>query len=146
MTAPDWNWQRRAACRGEDVELFFGFPGESPSEKARRERAAKGICSDCPARNRCLDYALSRPERYGTWGGLSEDERASERRRRMRRANMAGVAACVPDDDCDDKRCTGCDSWLPVAEFSHDASKEDGLSYWCRGCQRRRRQEKEAVA
>ncbi|MGH3123545.1 MAG: WhiB family transcriptional regulator, partial [Streptosporangiaceae bacterium] len=26
---------------------------------------------------------------YGTWGGLNEDERSSERRRRMRRANAA---------------------------------------------------------
>jgi WhiB family transcriptional regulator, redox-sensing transcriptional regulator len=40
-------------------------------------------------RNECLDYAISRPEKYGTWGGLNEDERASERRRRMRRANAA---------------------------------------------------------
>ncbi|HEX3827166.1 MAG TPA: WhiB family transcriptional regulator, partial [Sporichthyaceae bacterium] len=37
----------------------------------------------------CLNYALSRPEKYGVWGGLNEEERAAERRRRMRRANAA---------------------------------------------------------
>jgi len=37
----------------------------------------------------CLNYAVSRPEKYGTWGGLNEEERSAERRRRMRRANAA---------------------------------------------------------
>jgi WhiB family transcriptional regulator, redox-sensing transcriptional regulator len=32
---------------------------------------------------------VSRHENYGTWGGLNEEERAAERRRRMRRANAA---------------------------------------------------------
>ena len=35
------------------------------------------------------NYAVARPEKYGTWGGLNEDERSAERRRRMRRANAA---------------------------------------------------------
>ncbi len=43
----------------------------------------------CPVRGECLNYAVSRPEKYGTWGGLNEEERSSERRRRMRRANAA---------------------------------------------------------
>ena len=54
-----------------------------------RERQAKAVCAACPVRSECLGYALTRPEKYGTWGGLNEDERASERRRRMRRANAA---------------------------------------------------------
>jgi len=47
------------------------------------------VCASCPVRAECLNYAVSRPEKYGTWGGLNEEERASERRRRMRRANAA---------------------------------------------------------
>ena len=43
----------------------------------------------CPVQAECLTYAVSRPEKYGTWGGLNEEQRASERRRRMRRANAA---------------------------------------------------------
>ncbi|KII00545.1 transcription factor WhiB [Streptomonospora alba] len=69
--------------------LFFGPDGERQPEREIRERKAKEICAQCPVRTECLDYAISRPEKYGTWGGLNEDERASERRRRMRRANAA---------------------------------------------------------
>ncbi|MER7361860.1 WhiB family transcriptional regulator [Nonomuraea wenchangensis] len=144
MAVPDWNWMRRAACAGESLELFFGFPGESTPEKDRRERKAKAICSGCTVRPACADYALSRPERYGLWAGLNEDERASERRRRMRRANMAGVTACDPEDESDDKRCTGCGELLPTSEFYRDFTKEDCLSYWCRSCQRERRKQEVA--
>ncbi|MGS2645915.1 WhiB family transcriptional regulator [Streptosporangium sp. G12] len=66
--------------------LFFGPDGERQPERDLRERKAKAICAQCLVRSECLDYALSRPEKYGTYGGLNEDERASERRRRMRRA------------------------------------------------------------
>jgi hypothetical protein len=59
--------------------LFFGPDGERQPERDVRERKAKAICAQCPVRTECLDYALSRPEKYGTWGGLNEDERASER-------------------------------------------------------------------
>ncbi|GAA3440637.1 MULTISPECIES: WhiB family transcriptional regulator [Streptosporangiaceae] len=90
---PSWGWQDDAACRGEDLVLFFGPDGERQPERDIRERKAKAICGQCPVRAECLDYALSRPEKYGTWGGLNEDERASERRRRMRRAASAGISA-----------------------------------------------------
>lgn len=89
----DWRWQDQAACRGEDLNLFFGLEGERGDLKSDREREAKAICSGCPVRSECLEYALSSHEKSGVWGQLGEDERASERRRRMRRASMAGVSA-----------------------------------------------------
>lgn len=89
LVAPQWGWQDAAACRGEDIGLFFGPDGERQPEREIRERKAKAICVTCPVRAECLEYALSRPEKYGVWGGLNEEERASERRRRMRRANAA---------------------------------------------------------
>ncbi|MFI7691731.1 WhiB family transcriptional regulator [Nonomuraea sp. NPDC049655] len=92
MATPNWSWQERAACRGEDLTLFFGADGERGEAKDRRERVAKAVCSGCPVRRECLDYALSVPEKYGVWA-LTEDERARERRRRMRRAGQAGVEA-----------------------------------------------------
>jgi WhiB family transcriptional regulator, redox-sensing transcriptional regulator len=85
----NWRWQDNAACRGEDLALFFGYDGERPTERAAREETAKQICSNCPVRMDCLDYAVDRPEKYGTWAAMNEDERASERRRRQRRANAA---------------------------------------------------------
>ena len=89
LPRPNWGWQDAAACKGEDLLLFFGPDGERQPEREIRERKAKSICADCPVRLECLNYAVSRPEKYGTWGGLNEDERAAERRRRMRRANAA---------------------------------------------------------
>src|SRR6516162_3223543 len=62
---------------------------ERQPEREIREGKAKAVCAACPVRAECLTYAVSRPEKYGTWGGLNEEERASERRRRMRRANAA---------------------------------------------------------
>jgi WhiB family redox-sensing transcriptional regulator len=44
-------------------------------------------CSSDPMASASLSGSW--PEKYGTWGGLNEDERSSERRRRMRRANAA---------------------------------------------------------
>lgn len=89
LAPPQWGWQDAAACRGEDIGLFFGPDGERQPEREIRERKAKSICARCPVQTECLEYALSRPEKYGVWGGLNEEERASERRRRMRRANAA---------------------------------------------------------
>lgn len=88
-TMPDWRWQDSAACRDEDTILFFGPDGEQRAEREVREAKAKTVCGRCPVRGECLDYAVSRPEKYGLYGGLNEDERAGERRRRMRRANAA---------------------------------------------------------
>lgn len=87
VVRPDWGWQNDAQCWGEPLVLFFGPDGERQPERDRREARAKAICAQCPVRAECLNYALSRPEKYGTYGGLNEDERASERRRRMRRGN-----------------------------------------------------------
>jgi WhiB family redox-sensing transcriptional regulator len=86
---PNWAWQDAAACRGKEIVLFFGPDGERQPEREIRERKAKMVCASCPVRVECLTYAVSRPEKYGTWGGLNEEERSSERRRRMRRANAA---------------------------------------------------------
>ena len=93
LPRPSWGWQDRAACKGADVVLFFGPDGERQPERDIRERKAKALCGSCPVRAECLGYAVSRPEKYGTWGGLNEDERSAERRRRMRRANANANAA-----------------------------------------------------
>ena len=72
---------------GNAIRLVTDLPG--PKSAAVLERKAKVVCAACPVQSECLTYAVSRPEKYGTWGGLNEEERASERRRRMRRANAA---------------------------------------------------------
>ncbi|MFD9668910.1 WhiB family transcriptional regulator [Rhodococcus sp. NPDC059968] len=48
---------------------------EPKGPRVRREREAKRICSQCPVVDQCRTYALSAGERYGVWGGTSEDDR-----------------------------------------------------------------------
>jgi WhiB family transcriptional regulator, redox-sensing transcriptional regulator len=83
------SWQDRAACRGMDALLFFGPDDEAGPEREIREAKAKAICKPCPVRVQCLDYALRNSIRHGIWGGLNEEERARERRRRARRPDAA---------------------------------------------------------
>jgi WhiB family redox-sensing transcriptional regulator len=68
------SWQERALCAQTDPEAFF-------PEKGGSTREAKKICSQCPVRAECLEYALANDERFGIWGGLSERERRRLRRR-----------------------------------------------------------------
>lgn len=136
-----WSWQDDAACKGEDLVLFFGPENERQPQKDIRERKAKAICSQCPARNECLDYALSRPEKYGMWGGMNEDERASGRRRLMRQANATAPTV-------DEKTCRDCGETKLATEFPKDKRSKDGLVSYCRTCDaaRRQRDTVEAVA
>ena len=68
-------WAAYAACRDADPELFFGGENAQTSEAVR-------ICSGCPVREECLDWALEMRITYGIWGGLTE----RERRRALRRS------------------------------------------------------------
>ena len=66
-------WQADALCAQTDPEAFF-------PEKGGSTRDAKRVCEACPVQAECLDYAMSKDEKFGIWGGLSERER-----RRLRR-------------------------------------------------------------
>jgi len=61
-------WQERALCAQTDPESFF-------PEKGGSTREAKKICTGCEVKAQCLEYALANDERFGIWGGLSEQER-----------------------------------------------------------------------
>lgn len=89
MAMTDWymGWQYKAACRGEDSNLFFA-PNyfERKEEKASREGRARAICGRCEVREDCLEYALRVREPHGIWGGLNEVERKALLRDRARQA------------------------------------------------------------
>jgi len=72
----DWEWQMRGSCRGLDSATFFHPENERGPSRARRERAAKQVCSGCPVVTACLNWALQTREPYGIWGGMSTEERA----------------------------------------------------------------------
>ncbi|QYB07416.1 WhiB family transcriptional regulator [Rhodococcus sp. USK10] len=77
----EWDWQLHARCRATDIGLFFHPDNERGRERSARAKAAKQICARCPVQDRCQAHAIEAGEHYGTWGGLSEDDRKSFRRR-----------------------------------------------------------------
>jgi WhiB family redox-sensing transcriptional regulator len=77
-----WDWQRHAACRDMDLEVFFHPDGERDPSRARRVAYAKAICADCPVVAACRSWAHRVEEPYGIWGGEGEDERRALLRRR----------------------------------------------------------------
>lgn len=91
-TARDLGWQDRAECRGQSLHLFFPAEGERKAEKDAREARAKPFCDRCPVRHECFEYALTRPEKDGFWGGVNEEVRAVEWRNRPRRKGARQTA------------------------------------------------------
>lgn len=77
-----FDWHEKAACRDKDPELFF--PAGNASAAYRQIEKAKSICNECNVSAVCLRYALRHSQDFGVWGGLSEDERRSLKRRAMR--------------------------------------------------------------
>jgi WhiB family transcriptional regulator, redox-sensing transcriptional regulator len=73
-------WTAKAACLDEDPELFYP-KGNTGAALAQIEQA-KAVCSRCPVMKECLDWALKTDEHHGVWGGKSEDERRTMRKRR----------------------------------------------------------------
>jgi WhiB family redox-sensing transcriptional regulator len=104
-------WHERAACRGEDPDLFFPEAGDTIAT-----RKARAICARCPVRVQCLEFALAVPEPWGTWGGKSE------RQRRDMRVEAA-----------DGPRMCGKGLHLMTAENTYTSPSGTG---WCRGCRR----------
>lgn len=80
------DWQGVSQCLGVDPDIFY-------SEDGVRTPEAKAICAQCIVRNECLEYALENSERMGVWGGLTERERRSIKRRQRLASAAANVAA-----------------------------------------------------
>ncbi|WP_079142288.1 WhiB family transcriptional regulator [Streptomyces sp. LUP30] len=79
----------RAACAGEDPELFYPIGDTGPALLQIEE--AKAVCRRCPLMDSCLQGALDRNE-SGVWGGMSEKERRSLKRRAARKHAAASSA------------------------------------------------------
>ena len=79
-------WRDRAACLGEDPELFF--PDGNTGPAFLQLEAAKAVCRRCEVVEACLRFAIESGQDAGVWGGLSEDERRAlnSRNARVRRA------------------------------------------------------------
>lgn len=66
--SPPDTWQDQAACHGLDPDLFFPISEDDAGP-------ALAHCSGCDLRAICLAWALKNGERYGIWGGLTEQQR-----------------------------------------------------------------------
>lgn len=75
-------WQNLATCLGMDSELFFPI-GNTGTAKLQAEDA-KRVCGRCPVLVDCREWSLLHLE-HGVAGGMTEDERSAEKRRRSRR-------------------------------------------------------------
>ena len=80
----DWSttlmtWRDRAACLGQDPELFFPDGNSGPALLQTEE--AKAVCRRCEVAETCLKWALESGQEAGVWGGLSEGERLALKRR-----------------------------------------------------------------
>ena len=61
-------WQEQAACHGIDPDVFFPVSEEEAGP-------ALAYCGACRSRDMCLAWALKNGERYGVWGGMTEQQR-----------------------------------------------------------------------
>lgn len=73
------DWRHEAACRDEDPELFFPVGNSGPALDQAAE--AKSVCHGCTVASDCLDWALGTGQAAGVWGGMSEDDRRTFKRR-----------------------------------------------------------------
>jgi WhiB family redox-sensing transcriptional regulator len=76
-------WGTRGACQDSDPELFFPVTSHGPAR--RQLEKAKAVCAGCAVRGECLEFALETGQRFGIWGGTTEDERRTLRLKTLRR-------------------------------------------------------------
>jgi WhiB family redox-sensing transcriptional regulator len=76
------DWRNEANCLDQDPELFFPVGNTGPALFQIEE--AKLVCNACDVRGTCLAWALETGQDHGVWGGLSEDELRSMKRRNAR--------------------------------------------------------------
>ena len=119
------DWRDRAACKGEDIDLFFppeladddGCQGYSEEELQRAYGPGKAICASCPVRDACQTYALTEKERWGLLGGLTPIERLriERKKRRQRLKNRRHAESLYVD---------AYEAGVPLAHELHDGTLE----------------------
>lgn len=82
-------WQARGACFSTSPSLFFADAQGEGSDQAI------AVCSSCPVRAECLQYALDNNETLGIWGGTTPRQRTRMRRGRTASPKIAARRAEV---------------------------------------------------
>ena len=76
-TPEDWIWKRDALCRGIclDPDIFYPEPPKGMTGRkaavavGTQVRSAQKICSACPVRGECFEYAVRYGDTFGIYGG-----------------------------------------------------------------------------
>jgi len=68
------DWRTLAVCANISGDIFFPDIDEST-------KLAIEICESCPVKKHCLTHALEQNENLGIWGGKTEEERETMRRK-----------------------------------------------------------------
>ena len=79
VSAHELEWRMLGACRGLDAGIFY------PDNDEEAEIATQ-VCRECGVRTACLEFALTKREKVGVWGGATERERRRILRQRRRTA------------------------------------------------------------
>ncbi|MER8047301.1 WhiB family transcriptional regulator [Streptomyces sp. NPDC094032] len=85
------DWRDGGLCLREDPDLFFPIGNITSGPTALQIDEAKAVCSRCPVARQCLSWAVGAGSVEGIWGGTTEGERRSMRRRAMRRQAQAAA-------------------------------------------------------
>lgn len=75
VSVVEGDWRDSALCRGLTEDFFPPTAGSGNRRHRTAVKAALGRCFACPARTRCLEWAVENKEYYGIWGGTTEKER-----------------------------------------------------------------------
>lgn len=102
LTEP-YVWRDLAACKSADPNLFF-------PERGQDVGPAKRICRDCPVREECLDFALSKRIKEGVWGGTSERQRRTMRPARPT-AQHGTYGGTLLHKNAGEPSCADCRAW-----------------------------------
>jgi WhiB family redox-sensing transcriptional regulator len=65
-------WQKRAACRGEDPDMFYDV-GTGAEAAARTAALREEFCDKCPVARLCAAEGAATRSPYGVWGGLNRE-------------------------------------------------------------------------
>lgn len=80
MSERQLDWQKDAACTSVNPELFFPETTRG-GERQIQITEAKKVCGSCAVQAACLSYALETGQSFGIWGGTTEDERRTMKRK-----------------------------------------------------------------
>lgn len=88
-------------CAETAPDIFFmdSEEGVTPAQSYAARKLAKQICASCPYQIRCAEWAITKGETLGIWGGLTPRERGDIRRARGRGqiVNLGELRVFNPD-------------------------------------------------